>query len=70
MIREGTRVQWDWGDGVATGKVSERHEERVEKEISGSRVVRNGTSDDAALLIEQDDGQRVLKLQSEVERAD
>ena len=32
-------------------------------------ITRNGTDDDPALLIEQEDGTRVLKLRSEVSRA-
>lgn len=70
MIREGTRVKWAWGDGHAEGTVAARHEESVSKTIDGTEVTRNGSADDPALVIQQDDGQRVLKLQSEVERAD
>lgn len=70
MIREGTRVRWPWGDGHAEGAVAERHEETVTRQIDGNEVTRNGSADDPALVIEQDDGQTVLKLNSEVERVD
>ena len=70
MIREGTRVRWAWGTGHAEGKVLERHERSLTKNIDGNPVARNGSADDPALLIEQEDGQIVLKLQSEVGRAD
>ena len=70
MIREGTRVRWKWGDGHAEGTVTERFESPVTRTIDGNEVTRNGSADDPALVIEQDDGQRVLKLHGEVERAD
>lgn len=70
MIREGTRVKWEWGNGHAEGSVGERHEDSVTRTIDGSEVTRNGTSDDPVLVIRQDDGQDVVKLLSEVERAD
>ncbi|MEM8758232.1 MAG: DUF2945 domain-containing protein [Planctomycetota bacterium] len=70
MIREGTRVEWDWGSGTAEGTVQEKSSERIERTINGSEKARNGSDDDPALVIEQDDGQTVLKLQSEVRRAD
>ncbi|MFG0328492.1 MAG: DUF2945 domain-containing protein [Phycisphaerales bacterium] len=70
MIREGTKVRWKWGDGYATGIVVQRSEQEISRTIDGSTVSRDGSSDDPALVIEQDDGQTVLKLDSEVERAD
>lgn len=70
MIREGTQVKWKWGNGYATGTVQERHEKKITRQIDGSSVNRDGTEDDPALVIKQDDGQTVLKLQSEVQRAD
>ena len=70
MIRKGTKVRWSWGNGSATGKVKETFSEEVERTLQGSKVKRKGTEDDHALLIEQEDGSEVLKLQSEVERAD
>ncbi len=70
MIREGTVVRWKWGDGYANGKVAERHESTVQRTIDGTKLTRNGSADDPALVIRQEDGQTVLKLESEVERSD
>lgn len=68
MIRKGTEVKWKWGNGYASGKVTDTYTESVTKSIKGSKVTRNGASDDKALYIEQEDGDKVLKLESEVER--
>ena len=70
MIREGTRVTWKWGNGYAVGKVAERLEESVTRTIEGKSITRDGSRENPALVIEQEDGQMVLKLQSEVERED
>jgi len=70
MIRKGTEVTWKWGSGTATGKVTETFEKSVTRTIKGEEITRNGSAEDKALLIAQEDGDRVLKLQSEVERAD
>ncbi|WP_010520431.1 DUF2945 domain-containing protein [Aquimarina agarivorans] len=70
MIRTGTEVKWKWGNGEAKGKVEDTFDESITKTIDGSEVTRNGSSDDKALLIEHEDGGKVLKLESEVERAD
>ena len=69
MIRTGTKVKWKWGNGFAEGKVTDTYKESISKTIKGSEVTRNGSEDDKALLIEQEDGDQVLKLESEVERA-
>ena len=70
MIRKGTEVKWKWGQGHATGKVENTYSESITKTIKGSEVTRNGSDDDKALLIVQDDGGKVLKLESEVDRVD
>ena len=69
MIRKGTNVKWKWGSGEAEGKVLETFSEEVHKTIKGSKITRKGTSENKALLIEQKDGDHVLKLESEVEKA-
>jgi len=70
MIRQGTNVKWKWGQGEAEGKVSETFTESVTRTINGNEVTRNGSDDDKALLIKQENGGKVLKLESEVERSD
>lgn len=65
----GDKVEWDWGNGTATGKVDKTHKESITKTIKGSEVTRNGSDDDPALEIEQEDGTKVLKLASEVRKA-
>jgi hypothetical protein len=69
MIRTGTEVEWAWGNGTATGTVVEVHHGKVTRTLQGSEITRNGSDDDPALLIEQEDGARVLKLRSEISRA-
>lgn len=66
---EGDKVEWDWGNGTGTGKVQSSFEKSVTRKIKGSEVTRNGSSDDPALYIKQDDGDAVLKLASEVRKA-
>ncbi len=68
-IREGSQVSWSWGSSTATGKVTEVHREKVTRSSKGSEITRNGSDDDPAYVIEQDDGTIVLKLRSEVEQA-
>lgn len=68
-MRKGTEVKWNWGSGTATGTVEETFGRKVTRTLKGSEITRNGTAEDPALLIVQDDGDRVLKLASEVERA-
>lgn len=70
MIKEGTQVKWKWGDGEATGKVLETFTQKTTKNISGTSVTRDGSKNDKALYIEQEDGSKVLKSESEVERVD
>lgn len=67
--KTGAKVRWHWGSGSATGTVTERFERRVQRTIKGNKIVRNGSDDNPAYLIEQDDGDRVLKSGSELEGA-
>lgn len=69
MIKKGTSVQWKWGNGTAKGKVTETFSEEITKIIKGSKITRKGSREDKALLIEQEDGDKVLKLESEVEKS-
>ncbi len=70
MIKEGTKVKWDWGNGTAHGKVKSTFTKEVTRTIDGNEVTRKGEEGNKALYIEQEDGDNVLKLESEVERDD
>lgn len=70
MIKKGTKVKWKWGNGSASGTVQESYASKVTKTIKGTEVTRNGEEGDKALYIKQEDGDHVLKSESEVERAD
>ena len=68
MIKEGTKVNWKWGNGTAEGKVEETYTQKVTKTIDGNEVTRDGEEGNKALFIKQEDGSTVLKSESEVER--
>jgi hypothetical protein len=68
-FRVGSKVEWDWSKGTATGKVAESFSEPVERTIKGAKVKRNADTENPAYLIEQDDGDRVLKSHSELRKA-
>ncbi|MDE0933730.1 MAG: DUF2945 domain-containing protein [Novosphingopyxis baekryungensis] len=59
-------VEWDWGNGTATGQIEERFEREVKRTIDGSEITRKGDGDNPAYLIKQEDGDKVLKLGSEI----
>ena len=66
--RKGTEVSWSWGSGTATGKVQETFTEKVTRTIKGTEVTRNASDDEPAYLVEQEDGDRVLKSESELSK--
>ena len=68
-IHVGDDVEWDWGSGTATGTVKERFTEKVTRTIDGSEITRDASEDEPAYLIEQEDGDRVLKSVSELRKA-
>jgi hypothetical protein len=63
---KGDDVKWNWGPGQAEGTVEEVHTERVERTIDGKKKTRNGSDDNPAYVLEQSNGQKVLKLHSEL----
>lgn len=69
MIRKGSKVTWKWGKGEASGKVKETYSEVVTRTIQGTSITRKGEKGNKALIIEQNDGTKVLKLESEVRKS-
>ncbi len=68
MITEGSKVKWKWGNGTAEGKVKSTFDKKVTRTLKGTEVTKNGEKGNKALYIEQEDGDYVLKLESEVEK--
>jgi len=66
MIREGSEVTWKWGNGEAKGKVLDTYDSSITKTIKGTEVTRNGEPNNKALYIKTEDGDHVLKSESEV----
>ncbi|SDX86261.1 DUF2945 domain-containing protein [Citreimonas salinaria] len=66
--RKGTRVEWNWGQGTASGQVVTRYTDPVTLTIKGSEVTRDADEDNPAYRIEQCDGAEVLKSESELRR--
>ncbi|MEE4288591.1 MAG: DUF2945 domain-containing protein [Erythrobacter sp.] len=63
-------VKWSWGNGHGKGQIKERFEREVTRTLQGSEVTRKGDEDNPAYLIEQEDGDEVLKNGSELENWD
>ena len=66
---EGDRVEWNWGGGTGTGKVTKKYTQKITKKIKGSEITRDASEDEPAYLIEQEDGDEVLKSGSELSKA-
>ena len=66
---QGDKVKWNWGNGTGTGKVKKKYTQKITKTIDGNEVTRDASDDEPAYLIEQDDGDEVLKSGSELSKA-
>lgn len=66
----GDTVTWKYGSGDAIGEVVKTYSQRTALKLGKSTIVRNGTEENPALKIRQDNKAIVLKLASEVEIVD
>jgi hypothetical protein len=67
-MKKGEKVNWNWGQHEAEGKISEKFDQPVEKKIKGSKVKRNASKEEPAYLIKQSNGNQVLKSESELSK--
>ncbi|WP_334063680.1 DUF2945 domain-containing protein [Limimaricola cinnabarinus] len=65
----GDKVSWNWANGTGTGKVTKVYTQKITRKIKGSEITRNASEDEPAYLIEQEDGDEVLKSGSELSKA-
>lgn len=69
-FKKGTEVEWAWGRGHATARVKEIFTDSVTRTIKGKRITRHGTKEEPAYLLEQENGNEVLKSESELHKAE
>ncbi|WP_105428662.1 DUF2945 domain-containing protein [Neorhizobium sp. T6_25] len=69
-IEIGNEVAWTWGRSKANGKVARKFTSDVERKIKGKTIKRKADADEPAFLIRQEDGDRVLKSESELRKTD
>lgn len=65
----GDKVEWNWANGSATGKVEKVYTKRITRKIKGNEVTRDADNDNPAYYIKQNDGDAVLKSHSELKKA-
>ena len=68
-FRVSQHVKWNYAGNTAEGQIKEAFTEKVTRKIKGHEVTRNATEDEPAYLIEQEDGDQVLKSESELSKA-
>ncbi|SDD66244.1 Protein of unknown function [Mucilaginibacter pineti] len=68
-MKKGDNVTWKWGKYEAEGKIVNKHEEPVSKTIKGAKVKRDASKTEPAYEIQQKDGGKVLKSESEIKKA-
>lgn len=64
---EGDHVKWKWGNGYGHGEVQSVFTKKVTRKIDGSEVTRDGTEENPAYYVVVEEGNNVLKLESELE---
>ena len=69
-MKKGQKVKWNWGKGKAEGKIKQEFDKAVTKKIKGTEVKRNASKEEPAYLIQQDNGNEVLKSESELKKGE
>lgn len=65
-LKKGQKVKWKWGKGTAYGKVSLIKKSKLTISSKDSKITRNGSKENPAVKIKQDDGTTVIKKSSEL----
>jgi ribosomal protein L24 len=66
-VKKGDDVTWNYGKGKAKGKITEVHENDIERTVQGATVKRKGSTEEPALVIKQG-SKRIVKSASEVKK--
>lgn len=65
-MKKGDKVHWNWGKSQAEGTIKEKTEKAVSKKIKGTVVKRKASKEEPAYIIEQKNGNEVIKSESEL----
>ena len=65
-FEKGMHVSWKWGAHTAYGEVTEIYTEKVSRRIKGKTITRNASPEKPAYLLVQENGQEVLKSETEL----
>ena len=68
-MKKGDEVNWKWGKFEAEGKIVKEYDEPISKTIKGAKVKRNASESEPAFEIEQKNGSKVLKSESELSKS-
>jgi len=68
QFHKGDTVEWKWGSGTAKAEVADIFTRKVQRTFKGKKVTRKGTQKCPAYLLKQEDGAKVLKLESELSK--
>ena len=60
------KVSWKWAGGLVQGEVAEVFFDRIERVIKGKKIVRNGSKENPAYVVQSQSGNFALKLHSEL----
>ena len=64
----GTRVSWRWGAYTARGRIASVFENDVTRNVRATQASGQAPTTEAAYMIEQEDGARVLRSHSELSK--
>lgn len=65
-MKKGDKVHWNWGKSQAEGTIKDKSEKTVTKKIKGTEVKRKASKEEPAYIIEQKNGNEVVKSESEL----
>ncbi|MGN6178885.1 MAG: DUF2945 domain-containing protein [Mucilaginibacter sp.] len=67
-MKKGDKVEWNWGRYKAEGSIEKEHEKPISKTIKRAKVKRNASKQEPAYEIKQENGNKVLKSESELKK--
>jgi hypothetical protein len=67
-MKKGDKVEWNWGASKAEGIIVKKHDKPVTKTIKCTQVKRNASKDEPAYEIKQENGNKVIKSDSELKK--